>query len=91
VRTAPSAQAAADARAPQLAASTPDAARAKPAATPNTAASAYAGSGRFGLQSADGRFAANLHGVMQFDAAHYAQDNPGPIATDLRRGGAALF
>lgn len=41
------------------------------------------------LQSADGRFSATLHGVMQFDAAHYDQEEPGPVPTDLRRGGAA--
>ena len=44
--------------------------------------------GKPSIQSADGRFVANLHGVMQFDAAHYDQDNPGPLATDLRRGAA---
>lgn len=45
--------------------------------------------GKPSIQSADGRFAANLHGVMQFDTAGYFQDKAGPIATDLRRGGAA--
>lgn len=41
------------------------------------------------IQSADGRFTANLHGVMQFDAAGYFQQAAGPVATDLRRGGGA--
>jgi len=44
--------------------------------------------GRPAIQSADGRFTANLHGVMQFDAAQYLQNRPGPIAVDLRRGAA---
>jgi phosphate-selective porin OprO/OprP len=37
------------------------------------------------IQSADGRFQANLHGVMQWDAAYYFQKSPGPIASDFRR------
>lgn len=41
------------------------------------------------IQSADGRFAANLHGVMQFDAADYSQRTPGPITSDFRRGATA--
>lgn len=41
------------------------------------------------IQSADGRFAANLHAVMQFDAADYSQRTPGPITADFRRGAAA--
>ena len=45
--------------------------------------------GKPSLQSADGRFVANLHGVMQFDAAGYFQRAAGPVGTDLRRGGAA--
>ncbi len=45
--------------------------------------------GRPSIQSGDGRFVANLHGVMQFDAANYFQHRAGPIATDFRRGGAA--
>ncbi len=45
--------------------------------------------GRPVIQSADGRFAANLHAVMQFDAADYSQRSPGPIAADFRRGAAA--
>jgi len=45
--------------------------------------------GKPSIQSADGRFAANLHGVMQFDAADYRQKTPGPLAADFRRGAAA--
>lgn len=45
--------------------------------------------GRPSIQSADGRYVANLHGAMQFDAASYFQNAPGPIATDLRRGATA--
>lgn len=41
------------------------------------------------IQSADGQFVANLHGVMQFDAAGYFQDKAGPITSDFRRGAAA--
>jgi phosphate-selective porin OprO/OprP len=42
--------------------------------------------GRPSIQSADGRFTANLHAIMQFDAAYYSQAPSGPIASDLRRG-----
>lgn len=45
--------------------------------------------GKPSLQSADGRFVANLHSVMQLDAASYFQGVAGPVATDLRRGGTA--
>jgi len=41
------------------------------------------------IASADGRFAANLHGVMQFDAADFKQKTPGPLTADFRRGAAA--
>jgi len=41
------------------------------------------------IASADGRFVANLHGVMQFDAADYSQRTPGPLGADARRGAAA--
>jgi phosphate-selective porin OprO/OprP len=44
--------------------------------------------GKPSIQSADGRFTANLHGVMQFDAADYFQDPAGPITSDFRRGAA---
>lgn len=45
--------------------------------------------GRPSLASADARFTANLHSVIQFDAANYFQREPGPTSVDLRRGGAA--
>jgi phosphate-selective porin OprO/OprP len=45
--------------------------------------------GKPSIQSADGRFSANLHGVMQFDAANYFQDPAGPITSDFRRGASA--
>ncbi len=45
--------------------------------------------GKPSIQSADGRFAANLHAVMQFDAANYYQRTPGPITSDFRRGATA--
>ena len=40
--------------------------------------------------SADGSYTATLHGVLQFDAAAYSQQSPGPTTTDLRRSGPAL-
>jgi phosphate-selective porin OprO/OprP len=42
------------------------------------------------VATADGRFSANLHAVVQLDTAGYFQDSAGPIATDLRRSGPAL-
>lgn len=45
--------------------------------------------GKPSISTPDGRFSAQLHGVMQFDAADYLQDHAGPAATDLRRGAAA--
>jgi phosphate-selective porin OprO/OprP len=42
------------------------------------------------IASADGKFSATLHGVMQLDAADYLQGSPGPLTTDFRRSGAAL-
>ena len=41
------------------------------------------------IQSADGRFSATLHAVMQFDTGIYSQAPAGPPATDFRRGAAA--
>jgi len=46
--------------------------------------------GRPTFASADGRFAATLHGVMQLDAAHYDQPSAGPTSADFRRDGPAL-
>lgn len=45
--------------------------------------------GKPSIQSPDGRFSANFHGVMQFDLADYTQATPGPVSADLRRGAAA--
>ena len=45
--------------------------------------------GKPSIQSPDGRFTANLHGVMQFDVADYVQNTPGPLTADFRRGAAA--
>jgi phosphate-selective porin OprO/OprP len=46
--------------------------------------------GRPTFATADGRFSATLHAVMQLDAAAYDQGAAGPAATDLRRSGPAL-
>jgi phosphate-selective porin OprO/OprP len=60
-----------------------------PAVAALPAQNATIAAGKPSISSPDGRFTANLHGVMQFDAANYSQDAAGPIATDLRRGAAA--
>ena len=59
-----------------------------PSAAPPAAVAVIA-NGKPGIQSADGRFTANLHAVMQFDAADYQQATPGPTTSDFRRGAAA--
>ena len=46
--------------------------------------------GRPSFATADGRFSATLHAVMQLDTAAYEQASPGPLTTDLRRSGPAL-
>jgi phosphate-selective porin OprO/OprP len=56
---------------------------------PLPSAGATITAGKPQIQSGDGRFVANLHGVMQFDAADYEQRTPGPITADFRRGAAA--
>jgi phosphate-selective porin OprO/OprP len=61
---------------------------APPSAFPTTGGATIV-AGRPSIQSADGRFTANLHAVMQFDAADYMQSTPGPITSDFRRGAAA--
>jgi phosphate-selective porin OprO/OprP len=42
------------------------------------------------IKSADGRFTANFHGILQFDAGEYNQSGLGPLTTDFRRSGPAL-
>jgi phosphate-selective porin OprO/OprP len=42
------------------------------------------------IASTDGRFTANFHGILQFDAGGYDQSHLGPTSTDLRRSGPAL-
>ena len=59
-----------------------------PASFP-TAGGATIVAGKPVIASADGRFSANIHGLMQLDAADYSQATPGPIASDFRRGAAA--
>jgi phosphate-selective porin OprO/OprP len=61
---------------------------ASPAAFP-TAGGATIVAGKPSIQSADGRFTANLHAVMQYDVADYQQSTPGPIGADFRRGATA--
>lgn len=46
--------------------------------------------GRPVWSTADGRFTATVHGILQMDAGLYSQAPAGPIATDLRRSGPAL-
>ncbi len=60
-----------------------------PPAAFHTAGGATILAGKPQIQSADGRFSATLHGVMQFDAADYSQDKAGPITSDFRRGASA--
>ena len=45
------------------------------------------GNGKPTFATADGRFSANIHSVMQFDAAYYDQAAVGPVTTDFRRSG----
>ena len=67
---------------------TPPSAAPAPASFP-TAGGATIVAGKPSIQSADGRFTANLHAVMQFDAADYDQATPGPTTSDFRRGAAS--
>jgi len=57
---------------------------------PAPSASVAFPNGKPTISSADGKFTATLHGVMQLDAAQYDQAAAGPIATDLRRDGPDL-
>ncbi|MFI4964513.1 MAG: OprO/OprP family phosphate-selective porin [Caulobacterales bacterium] len=59
-----------------------------PASFPTTGGATIV-AGKPSIQSGDGRFSANLHAVMQFDAADYSQRTPGAISADFRRGAAA--
>jgi phosphate-selective porin OprO and OprP len=63
---------------------------AQPASAPSApAAIASIANGKPSIQSPDGAFVANLHAVMQFDAADYQQATPGPTTSDFRRGAAS--
>jgi phosphate-selective porin OprO/OprP len=73
---------------PAVIAAAPPASAPPPAVAASSGGASIAG-GKPSIQSADGRFAANLHGVMQFDAAQYYQDPAGPLTSDFRRGAAA--
>jgi phosphate-selective porin OprO/OprP len=42
------------------------------------------------IRTADGRFTANFHGIVQLDTGEYNQSHLGPTSTDLRRSGPAL-
>ena len=69
----------------------PDIPRPSPTVVAAAAPAAPAGgasivAGKPSITSPDGRFAANLHAVMQFDTAAYFQDATGPLARDFRRG-----
>ena len=48
------------------------------------------GNGKPTIASADGKFSATLHGIMQLDTADYNQRSPGPTSTDFRRSGPAI-
>jgi phosphate-selective porin OprO/OprP len=60
----------------------------KPAGPPSVMASLA--NGAPSLKSADGRFTANFHGILQFDASEYNQSRLGPTSSDVRRSGPAL-
>ena len=62
---------------------------AAPAAPPADAVASIA-QGHPAIASDDGRFTANFHGILQFDAAAYDQGSPGPLGSDFRRSGPAL-
>jgi len=59
------------------------------AGVPTTAGVSRIDSGHPLIATADGRFTANLLGIMQFDVGDYFQKAAGPLSTDLRRAGAA--
>jgi phosphate-selective porin OprO/OprP len=51
---------------------------------------AFIVAGKPSIASPDGRFSANLHGILQFDTALYDQRSPGSLSSDMRRSGPAL-
>jgi phosphate-selective porin OprO/OprP len=59
-------------------------------ANPAPSAIATIAGGRPTISSADGKFTATFHALMQFDVAQYDQDSAGPITGDFRRDGPAL-
>jgi phosphate-selective porin OprO/OprP len=59
-------------------------------ATAPAASLATITAGKPSIASADGRFTANFHGILQFDAGQYVQSSAGPLAIDQRRSGPAL-
>lgn len=48
------------------------------------------GNGKPTIATADGKFSATLHGIMQLDTAYYDQRSPGPTSSDFRRSGPAI-
>ncbi len=60
-----------------------------PLGTPTSGASAMIAGGKPTIQSADGRFSAAIHAVMQLDMADYMQKTPGSTSVDFRRGATA--
>jgi phosphate-selective porin OprO/OprP len=56
---------------------------------PSSASVARLDAGHPVIATTDGRFTANLIGIMQFDAADYFQRAAGPLNVDLRRAGAS--
>ena len=71
--------------------STPDSSRPVVSAVPapTGAGGATMVAGKPSIASPDGRFQANLHGVVQFDAGTYFQAQARPPSLDFRRGAAA--
>jgi phosphate-selective porin OprO/OprP len=55
--------------------------------TLNLAPRATVNNARMTVATQDNKFSASMRGIFMLDTAGYYQDSPGPIATDLRRGG----
>lgn len=51
-----------------------------------TATTVTLANGRPTFSSADGQFTASIRGILQLDGAIHDQDDPGPLASDFRRG-----